>query len=77
MQSNYDAAMRDAQTNANFTAQIQSVKDMYAQNKIEGMQNEINRLNLQNQLAGVVRHPNNTTYSIPSPCFGGCPCASI
>lgn len=77
MQSNYDAAMRDAQTNANFTAQIQSVKDMYAQDKIEGLQNEINRLNLQNQLAGVVRYPNNTTYSVPSPCFGGCPCANI
>ena len=27
MQSNYDAAMRDAATNANLTAQIQSVKD--------------------------------------------------
>jgi hypothetical protein len=29
-QANYDAAMRDAATNANFTAQIQSVKDMIA-----------------------------------------------
>ena len=28
MQNNYDAAMRDAATNANFTAQIQGVKDM-------------------------------------------------
>ena len=35
MQSNYDAAMRDAATNANITAQIQSVKDMLAQDKIE------------------------------------------
>ena len=28
MQSNYEGAMRDAATNANFTAQIQGVKDM-------------------------------------------------
>ena len=32
MQNNYDAAMRDAATNANFTAQIQSVKDMISLN---------------------------------------------
>ena len=42
MQNNYDAAMRDAATNANFTAQIQSVKDLIAQDKMEAMQNRIN-----------------------------------
>ena len=39
-QSNYEGAMRDAATNANFSAQIQSVKDMIAQNKIEALQSE-------------------------------------
>lgn len=77
MQSNYDGAMRDAATNANFTAQIQSVKDMIAQDKIEALQNQVNALNLQNQLAGVVRYPMNTMYGVPSPCFGGCNCGNI
>ena len=74
MQNNYDGAIRDAATNANFTAQIQSVKDMIAQNKIESLQNQVNQLNLQNALNGVVRYPTNTFYSVPSPCFNGCGC---
>ena len=69
MQNNYDSALRDAATNANFTAQIQSVKDMMAQNKIESLQAQINALNLQNALAGVVRYPMATMYSVPSPLF--------
>ena len=77
MQSNYDGAMRDAATNANFTAQIQSVKDMIAQDKIEALQNQVNTLTMQNQLAGVVRYPMNTYYAVPSPCFGGCGCGNI
>ena len=74
MQSNYDGAMRDAATNANFTAQIQSVKDMINEDKIESLQNQVNQLNLANQLNGVVRYPTNTYYAVPSPCFGGCNC---
>ena len=77
MQNNYDGAMRDAQTNANFTAQIQSVKDMIAQDKIEALQNQVNQLSLANQLANVVKYPNNTTYAVPSPCFSGCGCANL
>ena len=74
MQSNYDGAMRDAATNANFTAQIQSVKDAIAQDKIEALQAQVNSLTLQTQLAGVVRYPMNTMYGVPSPCFSGCGC---
>ena len=77
MQSNYDGAMRDAATNANFTAQIQSVKDMIAQNKIESLQNQVNALTMQNALSGVVKYPLATTYAVPSPCFGGCGCGNI
>lgn len=73
MQNNYDAAMRDAATNANFTAQIQSVKDLIAQDKMEAMQNRINQLELQNALQGVVRYPNGWTYNAGnSPFCGGC-----
>ena len=73
MQNNYDAAIRDAATNANFTAQIQGVKDLIAQDKMEAMQNRINQLELQNALAGVVRYPNGWTYNAGnSPFCGGC-----
>ena len=73
MQNNYDAAMRDAATNANFTAQIQGVKDIIAQDKMEAMQNRINQLELQNALFGVVRYPNGWTYNAGnSPFCGGC-----
>lgn len=77
MQSNYDGAMRDAQTNANFTAQIQSVKDMIAQDKIESLQNQVNQLQLAQATSNVVRYPVSTTYAVPSPCFSGCGCANI
>ena len=72
-QINYDAAMRDAATNANFTAQIQSLKDMAKDDKMETMQNRINQLELQNQLQGVVRYPNGYTYTAGNnPFCGGC-----
>ena len=63
MQSNYDAAMRDAATNANFTAQIQSVKDAMAQNKIEALQAQINQLQLQSAMSGVLKFPSAWTYA--------------
>lgn len=72
-QANYDAAMRDAATNANFTAQIQGLKDMIKDDKMDAMQNRINQLELQNQLQGVVRYPNGWTYNAGnSPFCGGC-----
>ena len=78
MQSNYDGALRDAATNANFTAQIQSVKDMIYKDKIEALQTQVSTLTTQGIVdratAGVVRYPNNTMYAVPSPCFNGCGC---
>jgi hypothetical protein len=72
-QANYDAAMRDAATNANFTSQIQGLKDMIKDDKMNAMQNRINQLELQNQLQGVVRYPNGWTYNAgTSPFCGGC-----
>lgn len=72
-QMNYDAAMRDAATNANIVAQNQRVLDAIVGNKMEAMQNRINQLELQNQLFGVVRYPNGWTYNAGnSPFCGGC-----
>ena len=73
-QSNYDGAMRDAATNANFTAQIQSVKDMMAQNKIEALQAQVSQLQLAQATNGVLRFPNSWSYGAGPfpPIFGGC-----
>ena len=73
MQNNYDAALRDAATNANIVAQAQEIKDLFQANKFEAMQNRINQLELQNALQGVVRYPNGWTYNAGnSPFCGGC-----
>lgn len=63
MQSNYDGAMRDAATNANFTAQIQGVKDLIQQNKIEALQAQVSQLQLQAATSNVLRFPNAWTYA--------------
>ena len=63
MQNDYNGAIRDAATNANFTAQIQSVKDMIAQNKIEALQAQVSALQLQNATSNVLRFPNAWTYT--------------
>lgn len=62
-QTNYEGAMRDAATNANITAQIQSVKDMIAQNKIDALQSEVNQLQLAQATSNVLRYPNSWTFN--------------
>ena len=77
-QSRYDAALNTASINANTTAQTQKILDAITGNRMADMQNQINALELQNQLASVVRYPNNTFYAVPSPCFNtGCGCGNI
>ena len=74
-QNRYDAAMNTAAINANTTEQTQKILDAITGNRMADMQNQINALELQNQLASVVRYPNNTFYAVPSPCFNtGCGC---
>ena len=75
-QNKYEAAMRDAATNANFTAQIQGVKDMMAQDKIEALQAQVSQLQLAQATSGVLRFPNSWSYGAGPfpPIFGGCPC---
>ena len=73
MQSNYDGAMRDANTNANITAQIQSVKDMLAQDKIESLQAQVSQLQLAQATNGMLRFPNSWSYGAgPFPPIFGC-----
>lgn len=80
MQNNYDGAMRDAATNANFTAQIQSVKDMIAQDKIESLQAQVSQLQLAQATNGVLKFPNSWSYGAGTfpPIYGcGCGCANV
>ena len=65
-QSNYEGAMRDAATNANFTAQSQGIKDMIAQNKIEALQAEVSKLQLAQTTSGMLRFPNSWSYDAGS-----------
>ena len=60
---NYNAAMNTAAINANTTEQIQKVLDTISANRMSEMQNQINQLQLQSALCGVVRYPNATTFS--------------
>ena len=63
MQNDYNGAMRDAATNANFTAQIQGVKDMMYQDKIEALQAQVSQLQLAQATSNVLRFPNAWTYA--------------
>ena len=77
-QNRYDAAMNTAAINATTTAQTQKILDAIAGNRMADMQQQINDLQLKNELASVVRYPNNTFYAVPSPCFNtGCGCGNI
>ena len=77
-QNRYEAAMNTAAINANTTAQTQKILDAIQGNRIADLQDKVNHLELQNELASVVRYPNNTFYAVPSPCFNtGCGCGNI
>lgn len=72
---NYNGAMNTASINATNTANTQKILDAIQQNRIDDMQNQINNLQLQNALQGVVRYPNGYTYNAgASPFCGGNNC---
>lgn len=77
-QLRYDGAMNTAAVNANVTAQTQKVLDAITGNRMADMQNQINQLQLQSALCGVVRYPTATTYATGcNPFFGGsCGCGA-
>lgn len=76
---NYNGAINTAAINANTTAQTQKILDAMAQNKIESLQAQVNQLQLQSAMCGVIRYPNMTTYTAGvSPVFAGnCGCANV
>ena len=75
MQSNYDSALRDANTNANLTAQIQGVKDLISQNTIQALRDQVDSLRDQVNMSGVLKFPNTWSYGAgPFPPIYGCGC---
>ena len=76
---NYNDAINTAAINANTTAQTQKILDAMAQNKIESLQAQVNQLQLQSAMCGVIRYPNASTYTAgfgpfynQSCCNNGC-----
>lgn len=72
---NYNGAINTAAINANTTAQTQKIIDAIAGNRMADMQSQINQLQLQNAMSGVLRFPNQWTYAggFFPPIAGGCP----
>lgn len=71
-ENRYENAMNTAAINANTTAQTQKILDAMAQNKIEALQAQVNALELQNAVAGVVRYPNSWVYDAGQAPFCNC-----
>ena len=60
---NYNGAINTAAINANTAAGIQKVLDMLAGNRIADMQNQINQLQLQAAMSGVMKYPTTWAYN--------------
>ena len=78
--TNFNISQSAAAINANTTAQTQKILDALCSNRMADMQNQINHLQLQSALCGVVRYPTMTTFATNCNPFGGynsCSCGNI
>lgn len=71
-QNRYDALKNTNDINAVTIGQTQKILDALAQNKIEALQSEVASLKLANQMAGVVRYPNQWTWNAGQAPFCNC-----
>ena len=74
---NYNLATESAAIQANDTANTQKILDAIATNRMADMQNQINALQLQNAMSGVVRYPNAWTYTAGTSPFCSCGSGNI
>lgn len=73
----FDMANYAAASNAHVTEQTQKILDAISGNRIADMQNQINQLQLNAALCGVVRYPTATTYATNcNPFFSGYNCGN-
>lgn len=68
----FDMANYSAATNATINAGVQKILDKMCADQVAALQGRVQTLELQQALCGVVRYPTNTTYAVPSTCFGTC-----
>lgn len=77
-QQRYDSAMQTAQLQQAIQAEGNATRAMIQQDKIEGLQQQVQQLQLAQAVAGVVRYPDSWAYNAgTSPfcgCGGGCGC---
>lgn len=72
---NYSNALNTASINATTTAQTQKILDALSANEIQGLRSQIQALELQNAVAGMVRYPSATVYNAGMSPF--CSCGAI
>lgn len=68
----YDNAINTAAINANIDAKFAALEKNQLEQTIAAQQNQINQLQLQVQMCGVVRYPNAMTYNAGFNPFCGC-----
>lgn len=71
---NIQMQMADVKTAVH--AEGEATRAMMQQNKIESLQGQINQLQLQNAMCGVVRYPTSTTYALAGNPFCNCGCGN-
>ena len=74
---NYANALNTAAINENTTAQTQKILDAITGNRMADMQSQINQLQLQQAVAGVVRYPSASTYYAGTNPFCACGGATL
>lgn len=68
----YASALNTAAINATTVEQTQRILDAISQNKVEALQAQVNELQMQNAMNGVVRYPSAWTYNAGMSPFCGC-----
>ena len=69
---NYNNALNTAAIQKTIVEEAQKNRDLFTGNRMADMQNQINRLELDRALCGVVKYQPNLNYgSVPSPLGGG------
>lgn len=71
-QNRYEAAMNTAQIVQAIQADGSATRSMLQENKIESLQAQVQQLQMQNAMQGVVRYPDSWTYNAGSSPFCGC-----
>lgn len=76
-QNRYEAALNTAAITQAIQQDGAATRQLLQENKIEALQQKVNDLNLQAQLAGIVRYPMSTAYNAGFNPFCNCNCGGM